>query len=85
MKHTSIEVSIAPSVFTKVTERWKEQGFITLLKMIVGYEDEEAAVKSLLNDIAEEYPDHEPLETISVCQGARMFVAAKCKVKTKKS
>ena len=81
MKHTSIEVPIVPSEFTQTTKQWQDQGFICLQNVIVGHECEESAVKSMLDDISEEFPDHEPLETFAACQGSRMFVAAKCKVK----
>lgn len=84
MKHTSIEVPIVPSEFTRLTKQWQDQGFIVLQNVIVGHEGEESAVKSMLDDIAEEYPDHESLETVAACQGSRMFVAAKCKVKEEK-
>lgn len=81
MKHTSIEVPIVPSEFNQTTKQWQDQGFIVLQNVIVGHESEESAVKSMLDDISEEFPDHEPLETVAACQGSRMFVAAKCKVK----
>lgn len=84
MKHTSIEVPIVPTEFKTLTEQWQSEGFIVLQNVVVGHEGEEAAVKSLLDDIAEEYPDHEPLETVAACQGVRTFVAAKCKIKEEK-
>lgn len=84
MKHTSIEVPIVPSEFTRITKQWQDQGFFVLQNVIIGHEGEESAVKSMLDDIAKEFPDHEPLETFAACQGSRMFVAAKCKVKEEK-
>lgn len=85
MKHTSIEVPEVPTEYRTLTDLWKSEGFVVLQKVVVGHGGEEAAVKSLLEDIAEEYPDHEPLETVAACQGIRSFVAAKCKVKEKGS
>lgn len=84
MKHTSIEVSMVPAELKALTEGWRWQGFIVLQKVVVGHGGEEAAVKSLLDDIAEEFPNYEPLETAAVCQGIRTFVAAKCKIKEEK-
>ena len=81
MKHTSIEVPIVPTEFKTLTEQWQSEGFIVLQNVVVGHGGEEEAVKVLLDDIAEKYPDHEPLETVAVCQGIRTFVAAKCKIK----
>lgn len=84
MKHASIEVPIVPSEFIRITKQWQDQGFIVLQNVIIGHEGEESAVKSMMDDIAKEFPDHEPLETVAACQGGRMFVAAKCKVKEEK-
>lgn len=84
MKHAFIEVPIVPSEFIRITKQWQDQGFIVLQNVIIGHEGEESAVKSILDDIAREFPDHEPLETVAACQGSRMFLAAKCKVKEEK-
>lgn len=80
MKHTSIEVPEVPTEYKTLTDLWKSEGFVVLQKVVVGHGGEEAAVKFLLEDIAEVFPDHEPLETVSACQGIRFYVAAKCKV-----
>ena len=85
MKHTPIEVPKVSAEYKALTGLWRSEGFVVLQKVVVGHGGEEAAVKSLLEDIAEGYPDHEPLETVSACQGIRFYVAAKCKVKEKES
>ena len=84
MKHTYFEVAKIPSEFKDLTKQWRTEGFIVLQNIVVGHEGEEAAIKSLLDDIAEEFPNYEPLETVAVCQGIRTFVAAKCKIKEEK-
>lgn len=81
MIHTSIEVPEIPVEYTALTDLWRSKGFVVLQKVVVGHGGEETAVKPLLENIAEVYPDHEPLETVAACQGIRFFVAAKCKVK----
>lgn len=81
MNHTYFEIAKIPAEFKDLTKQWRTEGFIVLQNIVVGHEGEEAAVKSLLDDIAEEFPNYEPLETAAVCQGIRTFVAAKCKIK----
>lgn len=81
MTHTTIEVPTVPTEYMVLTDLWRSEGFTVLQKVVVGHGGEEAAVKSILEDIAEEFPDYEPLETAAACQGIRFYVAAKCKIR----
>ena len=70
-----------PTEFKELTDRWRSEGFVVPCNVMVGYRSEEEEIKRLLDDIAEEFPNYEPLETAAICQGIRTFVAAKCKIK----
>ena len=58
--------------------------FAVPYNVLVGYRSEEEEIKRLLDDVAEEYPDYEPIETATACDDKRIFVAVKCKVKEEK-
>lgn len=81
MKNTSIKIPWMPTEFKELTDRWRSEGFVVPCNVMVGYRSEEEEIKRLLDDIAEEFPNYEPLETAAICQGIRTFVAAKCKIK----
>lgn len=70
-----------PTEFKELTDQWCSEGFAVPYNVLVGYRSEEEEIKRLLDDIAEEFPNYEPLETAAICQGIRTFVAAKCKIK----
>ena len=81
MKNTSIKIPWMPTEFKELTERWRSEGFVVPYNVVVGYRSEEEEIKRLLDDVAEEYPDYEPIETATACNDKRIFVAVKCKVK----
>lgn len=81
MKNTSIKVPWMPTEFKELTDQWRSEGFAVPYNVLVGYRSEEEEIKRLLDDVAEEYPDYEPIETATACNDKRIFVAVKCKVK----
>jgi len=81
MKNTSIKVPWMPTEFKELTDQWRSEGFVVPYNVLVGYRSEEEEIKRLLDDVAEEYPDYEPIETATACDDKRIFVAVKCKVK----
>lgn len=81
MKNTSFEVPIVPLDMRELLNQWESEGYAVIRTIVTAQRGEADAINALLEEIAEDEPRYEPLETATAVNGIQIFVAAKCKLK----